>query len=125
MENDSLQSESSRIYFSRPQQPQTKPCPFCAETIQAAAIKCRFCGEFLNSERAKALERNSQPDSQTPSDEEVVDNVLFAARPSLWAMAGAMVKAAIFLGLTWSLMAFEIERPINDILKIGLNKTNS
>ncbi len=35
----------------------TKQCPFCAETIKAAAKKCRFCGESLDGSRKKTARK--------------------------------------------------------------------
>ena len=32
-----------------------KNCPFCAEEIQDAAIKCKHCGEFLNTAQHSRL----------------------------------------------------------------------
>jgi len=103
----------------------TKQCLFCAETIQARAIKCRFCGEFLNSDKARAL--NTDPESDSPSSEyeEAIDNVLFAARPSLWGMAPAMVKGLFFIALAGLLVRLPLENFIDDLLGLGLTENQS
>jgi len=95
--------------------PQTKQCPFCAETIQALAVKCRFCNEFLNSNKARAL----QADPQQDNAEKAADGILFVARPSFLAMTGSVIRGLLFLALA----AFLIVYPLEDLSILQQSET--
>ena len=104
---------------------QTKECPFCAETIRSRAIKCRFCGEFLNSDKARALGKERVSKTELSEDEETQDTddcVLFAARPSLWGITSAIIKSMCLIILAYLLIKFPIENLTNDWLNLKLTE---
>jgi len=93
-------------------QSKTKSCPFCAETIRYAAIKCRFCGEFLSGDRRPG---DAKPDPQAqggqPKDNAAEDeegDALWAGRPSIFALTGAFLKTACFTAICWAVYHYPV-----------------
>ena len=91
----------------------TKQCPFCAETILSAAIKCRHCGEFLNTDRARGLLGiNSRPDAdnQDATGDLQLGEELYSGGPSLWLMTNAFVGGVVMLAIAGFLVFWHIEQ---------------
>jgi S1-C subfamily serine protease len=72
----------------------TKPCPYCGETIKAGAVKCKHCGEFLDAAKKPAAGKTRAIAGAAASSSD-------DPNPAEYFVAIVLAPIGLIIGLFW------------------------
>lgn len=81
--------------LSLTREPEVKLCPFCTEPIRSSAVKCRFCGEFVDGRERPAAEGAPAPAGPSNVQVFVIDKALVNTTQDLMVEGGQPVPPAL------------------------------